>query len=124
MNTDAKIIQTALDQVHDLLALRWGKITELAEEEGADGQATVGVTLRFDFRGKTPACKYGTSFASRVKDEGCCRLDDPDQTKLPLENGDDVKVTVTTGGAIGPLTVSAKDYKRALKRLAKPGEAE
>lgn len=124
MNTDAKIIQTALDQVHDLLALRWSKITEMASEEGADSQARVSVTLHFDFSGKVPSCKYGTSFASRVKDEGCCRLDDPDQTKLPLESGDDLKVTVTTGGAIGPLTVSKKDYKRALKRLVKPGEVE
>jgi hypothetical protein len=85
---DGAIVRKSAETIINLIAAHWATIRKLADDEEAKDQVKVAAAITFQFGGKTPCAGVEISFAPlKTKDGATVFIDDPNQEKLPLENG-------------------------------------
>ena len=80
-----EVIGKATAAMANLLAAHWKAIRDLADDEDAEGAVKVAFGIALDFSHTLPAGTVQITYSKKFKDEASFRVDDPKQSKLPLE---------------------------------------
>lgn len=112
---DGAIVRKSAETLINLIAAHWPTIRSLADDEEAKDQVKVAAVINFQFGGKMPCAGVEISFAPlKTKDGATVFIDDPNQTKLPIE--EDMTVTISTDG-VEPVTMKHSQFVKAAKKL-------
>ena len=123
---EGALVRKCADTIINLLAAHWPVIRSLADDSEAEGAVKVAANITFHFDGKVPCAGVDIAFAPlKTKDGATVFLDDPDQTKLPIDDEEKPRVksgidtvTISTEG-MEPVTMTHEKFSKAVKALNK-----